>query len=303
MSEELARTTNAALSRANLLRMRGLWTEAAEQCAEVLRLDPRNPTAHSLLGDIYQNQGRMEDARHWYQLALEVNPASRADRAKLDRVEETLAARNQRAEWEAVIEGRQQPVTTTLLVRESVQRVVAMAGAAVCAVILVMATLISLSERTQAQGEEGPLKWIRPPPPPPRLGGTPRGRPLMKRIADAAPGSQGQLVRVELDPRRWDTASLRVFLPRSALSRLGGDETRQLAMREGYRFAFALHDAEHSFLRISVLVVGPVSGTSGDADALFAGDLASEDLVVSPNAVSAAELERFYVTAALPRTE
>src|SRR3954471_23342550 len=87
------------LARANLLRMRGQWGPAAELCAEVLRTDPRNPTAHSLLGDIYQDQGRPEEAQHWYQLALEMNPGSEADQAKLTRAEETLEARRQRAEW------------------------------------------------------------------------------------------------------------------------------------------------------------------------------------------------------------
>src|SRR5687768_5713148 len=81
------------LSRANLLRMRGQWAEAAEQCVDVLRRDPGSPAAHSLLGDIYQDQGRPEEARHWYQLALVLNPGSVADRAKLARAEETLDAR------------------------------------------------------------------------------------------------------------------------------------------------------------------------------------------------------------------
>src|SRR5947209_13813277 len=67
------------LARANLFRMRGQWAEAADLCVEVLRADPTNANAHSLLGDIYQDQGSAEEARHWYHLALELNPASEAD--------------------------------------------------------------------------------------------------------------------------------------------------------------------------------------------------------------------------------
>src|SRR6185436_19541655 len=84
-------------------------------------------------------------------------------RAKLNRAEEALEARQQRAQWAAVIEGRSQPVATTLLVRESLQRVGAIAGAALCGIILVMATLVSVSERTAAGGEDpsGPYPRLR----------------------------------------------------------------------------------------------------------------------------------------------
>src|SRR5205823_10007351 len=67
---------DALLARANLLRMRGQWADAVERCTEALRADPHNPAAHSLLGDIYENQGRVDKAIHWYQLALEQNPES-----------------------------------------------------------------------------------------------------------------------------------------------------------------------------------------------------------------------------------
>jgi hypothetical protein len=83
----------ALLARANLLRMRGQWAEAVERCTEALRLDPKSAAAHSLLGDIYENQGRLDKASHWYQLALEQNPDSIADQAKLARVRELQAVR------------------------------------------------------------------------------------------------------------------------------------------------------------------------------------------------------------------
>ena len=43
--------------------------------------------------DIYENQGRLDKASHWYQLALEQNPESVADKAKLGRVRELQAVR------------------------------------------------------------------------------------------------------------------------------------------------------------------------------------------------------------------
>ncbi len=73
----------AALAAANLLRLRGRHAEAEARCIEVLRADPNNVHAHSMLGDIYLDQGRREDARQWYQLALDLDPNSRSDRRKL----------------------------------------------------------------------------------------------------------------------------------------------------------------------------------------------------------------------------
>ena len=57
------------LARANLLRVRGQWEAAAEQCAAVMRIDPQNAAAHSLLGEIYDNQGHLERAIRWYEEA------------------------------------------------------------------------------------------------------------------------------------------------------------------------------------------------------------------------------------------
>jgi len=85
-------TAQVALAAANLLRVRGLHDQAEARCIEVLRADPNNVHAHSLLGDIYQDQGRLEDARQWYQLALDLNPNSRPDREKLARLSRTAAA-------------------------------------------------------------------------------------------------------------------------------------------------------------------------------------------------------------------
>lgn len=83
---ELPREAYAFLAQANLLRMRGCWDEAVGSCMAALRLAPDSPSAQSLLGDIYENQGRFDDAIQWYRMALDANPESRADRLKLDRL-------------------------------------------------------------------------------------------------------------------------------------------------------------------------------------------------------------------------
>ena len=82
----LPREVYTLLAQANLLRMRGCWEEAAQSCMEALRLAPDSASANSLLGDIYENQGRYDDAAQWYRMALDAHPDSPADRLKLDRL-------------------------------------------------------------------------------------------------------------------------------------------------------------------------------------------------------------------------
>jgi hypothetical protein len=74
------------LAEANLLRLRRQWDEAIAKCVQVLRQYPNNPTAHSLLGDIYRDQKQYPDAIEWYKLAVELDPTSRPDRVKLDQL-------------------------------------------------------------------------------------------------------------------------------------------------------------------------------------------------------------------------
>lgn len=76
----------ALLAQANLLRIRGSWQEAVDKCMAAMRLVPGNGAAQSLLGDIYENQGRIEEAIQWYRMALDTNPNSPADKQKLHRL-------------------------------------------------------------------------------------------------------------------------------------------------------------------------------------------------------------------------
>ncbi len=98
------------LAAANLARMRGDFDEASTRCIEVLRRFPNNASAHSLMGDIYREQGQPRDAIEWYKLALELNPRGQSDRVKLeellDQVYEAPEAPPEavRAGWDAVQE-------------------------------------------------------------------------------------------------------------------------------------------------------------------------------------------------------
>lgn len=78
------------LSQANVFRLKKEFEKAIDTCIQVLKSDPANATAHSLLGDIYREQGKIEDALRWYQMALELKP-NPTDRKKLAELEKEFA--------------------------------------------------------------------------------------------------------------------------------------------------------------------------------------------------------------------
>lgn len=71
------------IARANLLRMQGEYDQAVEICLNILRRFPSNETAHALLGDIYTDQGKLDDAIQWYELLVELAPNNAVYSAKL----------------------------------------------------------------------------------------------------------------------------------------------------------------------------------------------------------------------------
>ena len=79
--------TDPLLTQANLARIRGNWSDSVEMCVRVLRSQPGNAEAHSLLGDVYRDQGALEDAIQWYRLAADLRPAG-PDAEKLRRMEQ-----------------------------------------------------------------------------------------------------------------------------------------------------------------------------------------------------------------------
>lgn len=76
--------THRLLAEANLLRIRKQLNEAIAICTRVLRLDPANATAHSLMGDIHRDEGDYREALGWFKLAVQLNPENHADRKKLE---------------------------------------------------------------------------------------------------------------------------------------------------------------------------------------------------------------------------
>lgn len=87
-------TFDADLAKANLMRLRRDFRKAEEICIEILRTYPKSAATHTLLGDIYADQGRLEQAAHWYELSLDLDPNSWAEKQKLDDIREQIKERD-----------------------------------------------------------------------------------------------------------------------------------------------------------------------------------------------------------------
>ena len=85
---------DADLAKANLLRMRAEFRKAEEVCIGILKTYPNSAATPTLLGDIYSDQGLLEQAAQWYELSLDLDPSSLADKQKLDDVREQMQERD-----------------------------------------------------------------------------------------------------------------------------------------------------------------------------------------------------------------
>jgi len=74
------------LADATLLRTWGQYEEAINVCVRIVRMDARNGAAHSLLGDLYRDQGNHREALGWYKLAIQIEPGNEVVRRKLDKM-------------------------------------------------------------------------------------------------------------------------------------------------------------------------------------------------------------------------
>jgi len=80
------------LQQANLHRMRQEWDEAITSCMQVLYAEPNSWRAHALLGDIYADQKRVDEAIRWYCMTLDIRPDSNSTKDKLNHL---VASRRQ----------------------------------------------------------------------------------------------------------------------------------------------------------------------------------------------------------------
>jgi hypothetical protein len=74
--DNVSDSVHAELSRANLLRMRGDYPEAQNQCLSILKRYPHHFETHLLLADVYADEQQFESAAQWYELAIDLDPGS-----------------------------------------------------------------------------------------------------------------------------------------------------------------------------------------------------------------------------------
>lgn len=79
------------LAKANLERRRGNFKAAIDACLGILRNYPNNVTAHSLLGEIYMEQGDLPQAAEWLEMAVDLEPRAHREQAMLKQVREQMA--------------------------------------------------------------------------------------------------------------------------------------------------------------------------------------------------------------------
>lgn len=97
------------LAHTNLLRMRGQYKDAIQVCLGILKKYPNNATAHTLLGDVHAEMNELSQAAEWYEMALDLNPKSEADKQKLASVKKRIQEkeRAQTAEQIGLAEAKQ----------------------------------------------------------------------------------------------------------------------------------------------------------------------------------------------------
>jgi len=123
---------HSLLTKANLSRIRGDWEAAEQQCIEAIRLFPEDPSAHSLLGDIYASQKRWNEAAQRYQLAIDLNPENQADREKLEQ------ARQRAAGAQAPVAARKRPSSALGTLGLRLSPPVQLAAVAIISFVLVL---------------------------------------------------------------------------------------------------------------------------------------------------------------------
>ena len=297
----LPREVYALLAQANLLRMRGCWEEAVGQCMAALRLAPDSSAAQSLLGDIYENQGRFDDAIQWYRMALDASPDGPADRLKLDRLlqRQTPAARSdrksaaaagpeaERADDPASSEASAPALLWRRLMRnpEAALRAGALAATVVVCLVIMLAyasvhrraALASLGFGATQEVQAAPvvLAPVSAPPDPAAAGGTPRDAAEQAVLGTLRGSSDLSALGITVGDVQFDPRAARMTITVSLLP--GPSLTRASVLRGALRAAQAGAAASPS-ATVFTLRALMASEANGEGTLIFVGDLAQNAL-------------------------
>lgn len=282
------------LARANLLRMQGKYEEAIEVCRRIIGRFPSNETVHALLGDIYADQGKLEDAIQWYELLVELAPTNPHYSAKLH---------NLRAMHAAQV-APPPPVAEPVAPSPAKPKTLAYALYGLLALILVAASFVAgtrmnaiqraaaepakSAQMSVASAPASEPARVPPPPAPPQtssaLPPTPTALPnfagmsaveatLAQKLSQRLNGAP---VWCAFDPatNRWQ-ARLRIQ---------SGVLSKTRVLQEALALARAFYELYPNAQSLAVAVIVP-SPNSGDVLA-FSCDLTPQHVVVDPAALS-----------------
>ena len=199
------------LMTANVLRLRRQWELAEAKCSEVLSREPGSAAAYSVLGDISRDRGNARDAIEWYKLALDRDPASAADRAKLESMIDAVFSDAPRTTTEKAGSAVRRRFSDAVTKVRSWQRPCALAVllAAVLCVLLVIAAYTILLDRGAAS---------------PRAAAAPRMEAFVPARAPQLPlgAGQGMNLPVSAPPEEitGDISALEVALSQELAARV-----------------------------------------------------------------------------------
>jgi len=313
------------LAAANLLRTRKQTELALNKCMEVLRRQPDNASAHSLLGDICRDQGRLHEAAEWYKLALQYDPSNIADRDKLDALLDVLYARpgTERPQVAPPAAPELEPMAPPLRGRRVP---VWMMIAVITLLMMVLWVVVSSMEHHggSAAATRPMTTPVAPPSVPSRATNTTIGLPspaLPESGAVTATASPAAPAPVAMTPllERVDALRnrlrevIRAQVPQCDLLSVTMDDSRSqadvaLALRATFPQPNATKQAvltaalaaartvaqqESKLARIQVQVSGPLSGQTQDT-VLFIGEAEATRVAAAPTAPSPAQVQALF---------
>jgi len=100
----------ALLTSANLHRVKREWDAAVADATEALRIAPDRAEVASLLANIYEQRGNLEEAAIWYRIALDLDPQRSVDRIRLENVVRRISGNTSTSK-----SGRKEPIVAGLV--------------------------------------------------------------------------------------------------------------------------------------------------------------------------------------------
>ncbi|MCS6919235.1 MAG: tetratricopeptide repeat protein [Fimbriimonadales bacterium] len=287
------------LARANLLRMQGKYEEAIDVCRRIMGRFPSNETVHALLGDIYADQGKLEDAIQWYELLVELAPSNVHYSAKLHNLRAMYAAQIAPPPPVALPEPEAKPAKPKALAYGlfGLLALILIAAAFVAGARMNAARESAAQPARNAQASLSPAPTsepVRVPPPPtaePSFSPAPSPAP-MAGFAGMSAAEQnlaqklsqrfnGAPVWCAFDPatNRWQA---RVRIQSGVLS-------KPRVLQEAIALARAFYEQYPNAPSLSVAVIAP--SPNGDDVLVFSGEIAPQLAAFDPTQLGAEQAE------------